>query len=660
MLERPRRDNIDTAYWASSLKTDANGNARVSFTMPDALTRWRITGRAMDEQGRVGQRTAYLRSDKNFYAKWTAPDWMRAGDAPRASVAVFNQTGKEQALDVVLSGGAQPKTEKLSAKPGVNYVEFPLAAGATGPLRLELKQNGKLVDALDTAMQTLPAAWSSPRTLVLPLDGATSDIPLKLPADARNIRVSFAQGAASQFARIADDLIDYPYGCVEQTASRLIPLALATQSLGPDAGAAGERLQTLLDGAAPAIGVDGRPQRRLRLVGQCHGRQCLDDGLRLLRGLVRGARAAHRAAARALEQAAGRLQRTWLEGCDGRPRAGAVDGARNGLAHAGHWQPAWWTTAPSPSWAASRARRADSSSLLLGGALDREAQAMSLGLVALVAGQNGIALPHGLQLQVASAWQVLRESKAPVAQALLMLAGEVPPSQADAVLAGVRAEMPTLDRAMTLMWVQKKLGGASFGKGPAVTLDGAWQKRDSRSGQPVWRWNDAKGQPDKLRLAAPAPAGTVAVLQYDSHAVEVQTLPVAVERRILRMKAGKGGYTTELVKPGEVLSTDALYLDEITLKAAPGAKHRFGLLEVALPPGAMVESTTWGMVMAGDKPAALETRAPHRTPRRLCRADRAFGRRRDGAPFAALCAEGQLCAAACALLPHVSAGAESL
>ena len=112
---------------------------------------------------------------------------------------------------------------------------------------------------------------------------------------------------------------------------------------------------------------------------------------------------------------------------------------------------------------------------------------MALGLVALVASQNGIALPHGLQLQVASAWQVLRESKAPVAQALLMLSGEVPPSQADAVLAGVRAEMPTLDRAMTLLWVQKKLGGASFGKGPAVALDGAWKKRESRSGQPLWR-----------------------------------------------------------------------------------------------------------------------------------------------------------------------------
>ncbi|QNB00160.1 MG2 domain-containing protein [Massilia sp. Se16.2.3] len=91
VLERPRRDNVDTAFWAPTLQTDANGHARITFTMPDALTRWRITGRAMDAQGRVGQRTGYLRSDKAVYTKWTSPDWLRAGDAPRAAVAVFNR-----------------------------------------------------------------------------------------------------------------------------------------------------------------------------------------------------------------------------------------------------------------------------------------------------------------------------------------------------------------------------------------------------------------------------------------------------------------------------------------------------------------------------------------------------------------------------------------
>lgn len=608
VLERPRRDNIDTAFWAPSLMTDANGNARVTFTMPDALTRWRITGRAMDGQGRVGQRTAYVRSDKNFYAKWTAPDWMRAGDAPRASVAVFNQTGAEQALEVTLSGGAQPKTEKLAAKPGVNYVEFALASSVAGPLRLEVKQNGKLVDALDTNVQTLPAAWSSPRTLVVPLGSGTEELALKLPADARNIRLSFAQGAASQFSRIADDLIDYPYGCVEQTASRLIPLALATQSLGLDAGALRERLQATLTA------------QRLRLVSMAGPNAVFGWWGNATAGNALMTAYAYYAdwyAARALRielppehwnrllavysehglkaSLTDRALVLWMAHDMGLPTktlaAGLVDD------HAG-------------ATLAGKAHQAGDS-LLLGAPDDRESQAMALGLLAVVAGQNQVAVPAALQQQIASAWTVLREAKAPVAQALLMLAGEASMSP-DAVLAGVRADMPTLDRAMTLLWVQKKLGGAAFGKAPAVAPDGAWQKQESRSGQPVWRWNEAKGIPATLRLAAgsAAPADTVAVLQYESRAAEAQSLPVTIERRILKMVQGKAGYTTELVKSGEALSTDALYLDEITLKAAPGAKHRFGLLEVALPPGAMVEATTWGMTMAGDKPVALE-RARH-------------------------------------------------
>ncbi|GJI99210.1 UPF0192 protein [Duganella caerulea] len=609
VLERPRRDNIDTAYWAPSLKTDADGNARVSFTMPDALTRWRITGRAMDAQGRVGQRTGYLRSDKNFYAKWTAPDWMRAGDAPRATVAVFNQTSAAQTLEVILSGGTQPKTEKLSAKPGVNYVEFPLAA-VSGALRLELKQDGKLVDALDTTMQTLPAAWLSPRTLTLPLTGA--ETAFKLPADARNIRVSFAQGAASHFARIADDLIEYPYGCVEQTASRLIPLTLALQSMPPDATQLRERLQATLTAQRLRLVAMAGPNAVFGWWGNATAGSALMTGY---------AYYADWYASRALrielppehwnslltvyseqglkDAPIDRALVLWMARDIGLPTKTLASGLVDDMATV--------TLAGKPH------AGGDTSSLLLGAGDDREAQAMAVGLTSVVASQNGVALPPALQQQVVAAWSVLRSSKAPVAQALLMLAGEVPPSQADAVLASVRADMPTLDRSMTLLWVQKKLGGASFGKAPALALDGPWQKQESRSGQPVWRWNDAKALPEQLKLAAAsgaAPAGTVAVVQYDSRAAEASTLPVTVERRILRMKQGKDGYTTELVKPGEALSTAELYLDEITLKPAPGSKHRFGLLEVALPPGAMVESSTWGMVMAGEKPTPLE-RARH-------------------------------------------------
>ena len=58
MLERPRREEVDTAAWMPSLTTDKQGKAYFTFLMPDSLTRWRITARGMNGDGlrRAGAR----------------------------------------------------------------------------------------------------------------------------------------------------------------------------------------------------------------------------------------------------------------------------------------------------------------------------------------------------------------------------------------------------------------------------------------------------------------------------------------------------------------------------------------------------------------------------------------------------------------------------
>jgi uncharacterized protein YfaS (alpha-2-macroglobulin family) len=611
VLERPRRDDVDTALWAPSLRTDANGRVRVTFKMPDALTRWRITGRAMDGEGRVGQRTAYVRSDKAFFAKWTAPNWLRPGDAPRAAVAVFNQTGAPQALTLTLTGAAQPRTAALQAKPGVNYVEFPASPGT---LRLEVRQGAKLVDALDTQVALLPAGWTGTRTQVVPLTGL--ETAFKLPAGARGVQVEFASGAASHFARIADDLIDYPYGCVEQTSSRLIPLTMALQSMGSAAGPVRERLMATLQA------------QRLRLVSMAGpkavfgwwGDATEGDALMTAYAYYADWQAA-RALGIALPQEhwnnllaayqehglkAPLLERAlvlWL--------AHEMDLPTRTLA-AGLVGDSAGITAGTNAGAAP-VQSSPTASLVLGTVPERASNALGLGLVSVVAAQDGVALPAPLQEQVDAAWKALAGSPAPLVQALRLLGGQAAGdanANPDAILSAVRAEMPTIDRALTLIWVQKKLGGPP----PAAPLDArlgeGWRKSGDGAGQRAWRW-DGAALPDRLVLAQALPPGTVAVVRYESSAPEPHTLPVGIERRILRMKQDKNGYRTEVVGPDEALRSDELYMDEITLRPADKSRHRFGLLEVALPPGATVEGSTWGIKMlGGPQPTALE-RARH-------------------------------------------------
>ena len=65
---------------------------------------------------------------------------------------------------------------------------------------------------------------------------------------------------------------------------------------------------------------------------------------------------------------------------------------------------------------------------------------------------------------------------------------------------------------------------------------------------------------------------------------------------------GEGGDTAdsghllarlEPVAPGTALDTDTLYLDEVDVRTDVPLRH--ALLEVALPPGAAVETGTWGI-----------------------------------------------------------------
>lgn len=103
MLERPRREEVDTAAWMPSLTTDKQGKAYFTFLMPDSLTRWRITARGMNGDGLVGQGRAYLRSEKNLYMKWSMPTVYRGGDATQTAAILSGLTAEQSTIERALA-----------------------------------------------------------------------------------------------------------------------------------------------------------------------------------------------------------------------------------------------------------------------------------------------------------------------------------------------------------------------------------------------------------------------------------------------------------------------------------------------------------------------------------------------------------------------------
>ena len=650
VLERPRREDKDTALWQPTVAADAAGHARVSFTMPDSLTRWRVTVRAADKAGTVGQSIAYVRSDKDFYVKWTSPNWMRSQDAPNASVAIFNQGTSEAGVELSAAGAGVKQTQKLKLKPGANFVSLPLKPGG-GDNRIDLKlaSGGKTVDALTVPLKILPVHWQSPHSESLRLNDA--ETPLKLPADAANLRVQLADSAAAQFRRVLDDLIEYPYGCVEQTASRLLPNSIALQSLPPGNDALNSRLTQQVHTQRFRLAQYAGPQATFgwwsppanekdadalltayAYYADWHATRAL--GLTMPPGHWDRLLEVYRKQGSARSPWHRALILYWMQDM-GLPAGSMAEALAQELGGG------------SAKTAANATNRA---SPLASAVLTQEEAPLTNDMTRLLAAYvvqqaKGKLTPEFVS-SLDPAAERLRAAHSPLSDALLMLEGKLPADQAATVLDGVRAEMPTIDRSLTMLWVQRALGGGNNPNNPlraAITqaaLAAPWQAEQSATGQRLFRWPASNPAPKTIKLEGASMPGMFAIVQYDSREPETSSLPVTLQRKLYRLKkidstapkaattpqrgagmpelAGEtSNFELELMAPDAALKTDEVYLDEVVLSSTVGAPLRFGILEVPLPPGASADRTTWGIAVrypGKDAGEALERARFEATP----------------------------------------------
>jgi uncharacterized protein YfaS (alpha-2-macroglobulin family) len=216
----------------------------------------------------------------------------------------------------------------------------------------------------------------------------------------------------------------------------------------------------------------------------------------------------------------------------------------------------------------------------------------------------------------------------PLAQALLLLSKRAPADKAVSVLNVVRTNLPTLDRAQALMWLQRALGARPQDKTEVASMPAPWQRVHSVHGATAWQLPAGAAVPNTITLPAEAKAAW-AFVSYESAEAQAPGLPVQLERTLWRVvpvphgpeksasKSGlalpseSAGLTVKLeqVSPGTPLNTNSLYLDQLSVTAQRGM--RWALLEAALPPGAAVETSTWGInIDANGKVQTLE-RAQH-------------------------------------------------
>ncbi len=254
-----RTDFRSTAFWQPDIETGEDGKARVQVTFPENVTSWKAKARAATKGARFGMDEATVRTRKPLIVQLQAPRFFVAGDTAVLSGVIHNNTDEGMAIRVGAEiEGLQvrdPKSVKqrieVAAK-GKKRVDWRVRAKAPG--QAKLKVAAQSADHSDAMTKSYPIHDHGIEKLLAKsgkLEGEAATMPLDLPAARRpgstRVTVQVAPSLAVTLLDALPYLIDYPYGCTEQTLSRFVPTVIVADTL-KDLGISRETVASRLFG----------------------------------------------------------------------------------------------------------------------------------------------------------------------------------------------------------------------------------------------------------------------------------------------------------------------------------------------------------------------------------------------------------------------------
>ena len=103
-----RRRFPDTAYWNPVVRTDADGKAEVQVQLPDNLTTWNMSAKAVTVNTEVGEARVDVKSTLPLHVQSILPRFFVTGDQAEVGTVVFNETDDALEVETTLSAkGAQ-------------------------------------------------------------------------------------------------------------------------------------------------------------------------------------------------------------------------------------------------------------------------------------------------------------------------------------------------------------------------------------------------------------------------------------------------------------------------------------------------------------------------------------------------------------------------
>lgn len=235
-----RQNFSATAFWQPDLQTGADGEATVSMKFPDTLTSWQGHARAFTTATQVGEAKASVRTRAPLMVRLQAPRFFVVGDEVTLSALVNNVTDRDLSVQVSLAAG-----DGLSGPSGAERFTVPTGGEARLDRRFKVVKPGPVKvtakawadGAADAMEKTYPVYDHGIQKFLSKsgkVRGDNATIRLDLPPrreEGTDFKVRLSPSLAGTLLDALPYLIQYPYGCTEQTLSRFLPAVVVKKAL---------------------------------------------------------------------------------------------------------------------------------------------------------------------------------------------------------------------------------------------------------------------------------------------------------------------------------------------------------------------------------------------------------------------------------------------
>lgn len=251
---RLRKDFRDTAAWLPAIITDKDGIAKASIKLPNNITSWRATVRAISQETDIGAGTQNIIATQDLFIRLALPRFYTQWDEANITAIVHNYSDEEQSVDLSLSVPEQFETkDKLNQNLQIKSQEakrytLPVKVIGYGEALISAKaipnessQNNSLDLAGDAIERKIPIHYlgfedfisksgvikNQSESIDFDLNGPWNDEEKELAVKKALYNLSLAASSIGLVTNGLDSLIDYPYGCTEQTMGKLMPSIIA-------------------------------------------------------------------------------------------------------------------------------------------------------------------------------------------------------------------------------------------------------------------------------------------------------------------------------------------------------------------------------------------------------------------------------------------------